>query len=238
VERERARPILRVLIVDDSASTRLLVARTLTSHGFVVADAADAGQARDRMARERPDVVVLDIQLPDASGLDLLREIVDTSETPVILLTGQDTEEDCVLGLEYGAEDCVTKPFYPRELAARVRRVAARRPAPSERRAPAPARMAFDRLVIDTVTREVTVDGRLIDLTSRELDLLAHLAATPRKAFSRDELLADVWRSSAERQSKSTVTEHVRRLRQKIEDDPQHPRWLKTVRVGAYRFEP
>jgi DNA-binding response OmpR family regulator len=98
--------------------------------------------------------------------------------------------------------------------------------------------MSFGRLVIDTVTREVTVDGRLVDLTSRELDLLAHLAATPRKAFSRDELLADVWRSSAERQSKSTVTEHVRRLRQKIEDDPQHPRWLKTVRVGAYRFEP
>ena len=237
-EREQERPLLRVLVVDDSTSTRVLVARTLASHGFVVDYAADAGQARRRLASAQPDVIVLDIELPGPNGLDLLREIVSSYETPVILLTGRDADDDCVRGLECGAEDCVVKPFYPRELAARVRRVAARRPAAAARPAATPARLSFDRLTIDMITREVTIDGELIDLTSRELDLLAHLAATPRKAFSREELLVDVWRSSSARQRRSTVTEHIRRLRQKIEDDPQHPRWLKTVRVGAYRFEP
>ena len=238
IDQTDARPQLRVLVVDDSESTRRLVARTLATHGFVVDDAANVVDARRRLADEPPDVVVLDMELPDTNGLDLLHEIVTSSAIPVILLTGRGDEEDRVTGLEAGAEDCVVKPFYPRELAARVRRVAARRPIETVRPTSTAGRMDFGGLIIDTVTREVTVDGAKVDVRSREFDLLVHLATTPRKAFSRVELLADVWHSSPDWQTQSTVTEHVHRLRQKIEADPQHPRWLKTVRGGGYRFEP
>ena len=229
--------MLRVLVVDDSESTRRLVARTLATHGFVVDDAADRDEARRQLVKEPPDVIVLDMELPDANGFELLQEIVRSSSIPVILLTRRGEDEDRVRGLELGADDCVVKPFYPRELAVRIRRAAARRPR-TDRPDQGPDRLEFGRLVIDTTTREVTIDGEPVDLRSREFDLLTHLASTPRKAFSRVELLADVWHSSPDWQSQSTVTEHVHRLRQKIEDDPQHPRWLKTVRGGGYRFEP
>ena len=227
-----------MLVVDDAEPTRLLVARALAAEGFIVDRAADAREARSYLTNTPPDVVVLDVELPDASGFDLLREITQSSGIPVVLLTGRGREADRVHGLEQGAEDYVVKPFFPRELAARVRRAAGRPRTATHDHVPGPTRLVFDSLSIDIVTREVAIDARLVDFTSREFDLLAHLAGTPRKVFSRDELLASVWHSSPEWQSPKTVTEHVRRIRQKIEADPRRPRWIRTVSGAGYRFEP
>jgi two-component system response regulator ResD len=162
---------LRVLVVDDSEPIRRLVARALASESFVVDEAADGHQARQRLDAEHPDVVVLDVELPDTSGFDLLREILATTDIPVVMLSSRREEFDRVLGLEMGAEDYVVKPFLPRELAARVRRAARRRPAASA------ARLEFPGLTIDPATREVLVEGQAVELTGREFDLLTHLAA-------------------------------------------------------------
>jgi DNA-binding response OmpR family regulator len=223
---------LLVLVVDDAEPTRRLVARALTSEGFVVDEAADGHQARQRLDAQPPDVVVLDVELPDTSGFELLREILATTAIPVVMLSARHEELDRVLGLEMGAEDYVVKPFLPRELAARVRRAARRRPVTSA------ARLEFPGLAIDPATREVLVEGRAVELTGREFDLLAHLAAAPRRVFSRHELLVQVWHSSADWQNPKTVTEHVRRVRHKIEADPTRPRWIKTVGSAGYRFDP
>lgn len=222
----------RVLVVEDSIPVRELIVRTLTSEGFVIEEAATGEEARRRLSSATPDVVLLDVGLPDANGFELLREVVATTGLPVIMLTSRTDEIDRVLGLELGAEDYVVKPFYPRELAARVRRAAHRaRPVGT-------APLEFGDLVVDVTSREVTVAGRTVDLTAREFALLAHLAASPRRSFSRDELLEQVWQSSPEWQKPKTVTEHVRRLRNKLEPDPDRPRWIKTVAGVGYRFDP
>ncbi len=222
----------RVLVVEDAAPVRELVVRTLTSEGFLVEEAATGEQARRQLSAATPDVVLLDVGLPDTNGFELLREIVASTGLPVIMLTSRTEEIDRVLGLELGAEDYVVKPFYPRELAARVRRAAHRaRPVSN-------APLEFGDLVVDVTSREVTVAGRTVDLTAREFALLAHLAASPRRTFSRDELLEQVWHSSPEWQKPKTVTEHVRRLRNKLEPDPDRPRWIKTVAGVGYRFDP
>ena len=155
------------------------------------------------------------------------------ARVPVILLTARTDETDRVLGLELGADDYVVKPFSPRELVARVRSVL--------RRAQAPAGtsvMQFDDLVVDTAAREVRVADQVVALTAKEFDVLVHLAAHPRQVFSRAQLLAAVWDSSPEYQDPATVTVHVRRLRNKIEHDPEHPRFIATVWGVGYRFEP
>jgi DNA-binding response OmpR family regulator len=221
-----------VLVVEDSIPVRELIVRTLTSEGFVVEEAATGEEARRQLSAATPDVVLLDVGLPDASGFELLREVVATTGVPVIMLTSRTDEIDRVLGLELGAEDYVVKPFYPRELAARVRR-AAHRAHPV-----GTAPLEFGDLVVDVTSREVTVAGRTVDLTAREFALLAHLAASPRRSFSRDELLEQVWQSSPEWQKPKTVTEHVRRLRNKLEPDPDRPRWIKRVAGVGYRFDP
>ena len=151
----------------------------------------------------------------------------------MILLTARAEEADRVAGLELGADDYVVKPFSPRELTARVRSVL-RRATPR----PVLGRLTFDGLTIDTASREVSVDGIAVDLTAREFDLLAFLASSPRQVFSRGQLLEQVWGSSTEWQDPATVTVHVRRLRQKIDADPQNPRWVTTVWGVGYRFEP
>lgn len=232
-----SRPV-RVLVVEDSVPVRELVARSLASEGLVVDQAVDVREARARLEEEPPDVVVLDVVLPDGSGFDLLREIVAGGVAPVVMLSSRAEEIDRVLGLELGAEDYVVKPFFPRELTARVRRAASRGGAVGGDRPERPRRLDVGALVVDFDAREVLVGRRPVDLTGREFDLLAHLAASPRRVFSRDELLRDVWQSSAAWQKPTTVTEHVRRLRQKIEDDPARPRWIVTVAGAGYRLEP
>ena len=148
------------------------------------------------------------------------------------MLTARDDEIDRILGLELGADDYVVKPFSPRELAARVRAVLRRSGAGPKRRA------AFGELEIDFHAREVHLRGDIVELTAREFDLLAFLARSPRRVFSHEELLAEVWHSTREWQDPSTVTEHVRRIRTKIEEDREHPRWIRTVRAAGYVFDP
>lgn len=220
-----------VLVVDDEPMVREVVARYLEREGFHVTTAVDGREASLLLDGRPPDLVVLDLMIPHVGGLELLGKIRAAGDLPVIVLTAKGDEGDRVLGLELGADDYVTKPFSPRELAARVRSVLRRsRPMRSD------ARMTFGDLVIDPATREVTVAGRPVELTPKEHDLLVFLACSPRQVFSRGQLLEQVWGSSLDWQDPSTVTVHVGRLRQKIEPDPDKPRWIDTVWGVGYRF--
>ena len=221
---------MRVLVVEDASPIAELIHRSLNAEGLITDVVTDLATARARLTADPPDVAVVDIELPDGSGLELLREA--GADIPIVMLSARGREIDRVVGLELGAADYVTKPFFPRELATRVRRAAT---AP---RARPPAKLDFGELALDVASREVRVHGRTVDLTAREFDLLAHLAAEPGHVFRRDDLLRAVWRSSPEWQTPKTVTEHVRRLRQKIEDDARHPRWIVTVGRVGYRFDP
>jgi DNA-binding response OmpR family regulator len=224
----------RVMVVDDEPTVREVVASYLTRDGFTVSAIADGAEVLAEVASFRPDLVVLDVMLPSVNGVDLLRAIRATSTVPVIMLTARVEEPDRVLGLELGADDYVTKPFSPRELVARVRSVLRR----GEARPIVTDRIELDGLVIDTGAREVTVAERVVALTPKEFDLLAFLAAHPRQVFSRSQLLEHVWDSAPEYQDPATVTVHVRRVRHKIEADPDEPRWIATVFGVGYRFEP
>ncbi len=226
---------LRILVVDDDKSIRTLLRRLLTTEGYVVEEAPDGATALKRIATEPPDLLLLDIMMPGQDGLDVLQALRRTSDVPVILLTAKDDEADRVLGFRFGADDYVTKPFSSAELAGRIAAVLRRARATENR--PARRQLDFDELRIDLVRREVTVGGHRVDLPAREYDLLAFLASSPRHTFSRDELLERVWKSTAD-QSSATVTEHIGRLRRRLEPDPERPRWIHTVRGVGYRFEP
>ena len=222
-----------ILVVDDDDAVRTLLSRALGADGFAVEAVADGPAAREALAAGTPDLVVLDLMLGSDDGLDILAALRQTSDVPVILLTGRGDEHDRILGLKLGADDYLVKPFSPGELAARITSVLrrTRRPATSQT-------ITFGELHIDLTTREITLNRSLVELTAKEFDLLAYLARFPRQVFSRDQLLAQVWESSSEWQDSATVTEHVRRIRRKIEDDPDNPSWIRTVRGVGYRFEP
>ncbi len=222
-----------ILVVDDEPMVREVVTRYLERDGYRVEAAEDGREAIERCRRLQPDLVVLDVMLPEVDGLTVLRELRATSDTPVILLTARDDETDRVLGLELGADDYVIKPFSPREVSARVKSVLrrARPEAPTER-------LEFGDLVVDATTREVSLAGGLVDLTPKEFDLLWFLATHPRQVFSRGQLLQHVWGSSAEWQDPATVTVHIGRLRTKIEPDTHRPTRITTVWGVGYRFEP
>lgn len=234
-ENGTSRPL--VLIVDDDEELRSIVEAEFRQHNFDVAGCAEGGRALDMIRSRQPDLVVLDLGLPDVGGLSILHEIREMGSLPVIILTGRAAEADRVVGLEMGADDYVVKPFSPRELTARVKTVLRRSNPPSGREAPLVA-LEFDRLVIDLGSRDVLIDGAYIDLTAKEFDLLAFLAESPRQVFSRSQLLRLVWGSDPEWQSPSTVAEHIHRLRRKIEPDPASPQWIHTMRGAGYRFVP
>lgn len=225
----------RVLVVDDEPTVREVVVGYLRRDGHTVSEADDGPTALDLLDAEDFDLVVLDMMLPGVNGLDILRSIRSKGDMPVIMLTARAEESDRVAGLELGADDYVVKPFSPRELAARVngvlRRAAPKAPSVGET-------LEFDGLVIDNRAREVHLDGELVEMTPKEFEVLAHLAASPRQVFSRADLLRDVWQSSPDWQDPATVTVHVRRIRNKIESDPETPRWITTVWGVGYRFEP
>ena len=225
-----------MLVVDDEPMLRNLLSRLLRMEGYDVIEAADGEAALDLVQQRRPDLVLLDVMLPARDGLDVLGDLRKTTEVPVILVSALGEEADRVLGLKMGADDYVVKPFSAAELSARIESVLRRarhRTAP-----PVSSRFAFDGLLIDLQTRDVTVRQEQVDLTAKEFDLLAFLAGSPRQVFSREQLLRQVWESSSDWQSDATITEHVRRLRRKIEVDPDNPRWITTVRGVGYRFEP
>jgi len=225
-----------VLVVDDEPMLRNLLSRLLRMEGYDVIEAADGEAALDLVQERRPDLVLLDVMLPARDGLDVLGDLRKTTEVPVILVSALGEEADRVLGLKMGADDYVVKPFSAAELSARIESVLRR--ARHRTAAPVSSRFVFDGLVVDLQTREVAVGEEKVDLTAKEFDLLAFLAGSPRQVFSREQLLRQVWESSSDWQSDATITEHVRRLRRKIEVDPDNPRWITTVRGVGYRFEP
>lgn len=224
----------QILVVDDEPMVREVVVAYLEREGFRVNEASTGAAALKQIEASRPDLVVLDVMLPELDGFSVLTELRKQDDIPVILLTARTEEPDRVLGLELGADDYVVKPFSPRELVARVRSVL-RRATPTSLD---PQVLEFDGLVIDEQAREVTLDAATIEMTPKEFDLIAFLARSPRQVFSRSQLLEQVWDSSADWQDPSTVTVHVRRLRRKIETDPENPRWITTVWGVGYRFEP
>jgi two-component system response regulator ResD len=222
-----------VLVVDDEPIVREVVVRYLRREGYETLEAADGVRARELLEREEPSLVVLDLMLPGVDGLELCRWIRWRCDLPVIMLTARGEESDRIVGLELGADDYVTKPFSPRELAVRVRTVLRRSAIPKR----ANERLSFDGLELDAAAREVTKRGQQLRLTAKEFDLLHFLASNPRRVFSREHLMERVWGYSAALDT-GTVTVHIRRLREKIEDDPSKPRLLETVWGVGYRFAP
>ena len=218
-------------MVDDDATVSEVVARYLERDGFAVETVADGRVALDRALAEPPDLVVLDLMLPGMDGLEVCRRIRQDGPVPVVMLTARGDEDDRILGLEVGADDYVTKPFSPRELVLRVRSIL-RRAGSSE---PEPEVMADGRLTVDVARRVAAMDGGALALTVREFDLLLFLLRNPGRAHRREELLEAVWGWTFGDQS--TVTVHVRRLREKIEDDPATPRRILTVWGVGYRYE-
>ena len=222
-----------VLVVDDEPIVRDVVVRYLQRDGFETLVAGDGDTARTLIEQTPPELVVLDVMLPGTDGLALCKWIRARGDLPVIMLTARGDEADRIVGLELGADDYVTKPFSPRELTARVRTVL-RRATPAE---PAPGTLTFVDLELDAAAREVTLDGRRLRLTAKEFDLLWFLASNAGHVFSRDQLMSRVWGYEAALDT-GTVTVHVRRLREKIEQDPSRPRRLETVWGVGYRFVP
>jgi DNA-binding response OmpR family regulator len=223
--------VMNVLVVDDEPIVREVVVRYLEREGYRTLEAADGDRARELLEHESLDLVVLDLMLPGTDGLTLCRWIRARGDLPVILLTARGEEADRIVGLELGADDYVTKPFSPRELAARVRTVLRR----ATRQPPEHRTLTFGDLEIDAATREVSRAGHALRLTAKEFDLLWFLASHPRRVFSRRQLMDRVWGYEAALDT-GTVTVHVRRLREKIEEDPSRPRFLETVWGVGYRF--
>jgi DNA-binding response OmpR family regulator len=226
--------VAKILVVDDEPNIREVVSLYLRRDGHSVSTAADGEEALRLYRQSQPDLVVLDLMLPKVSGIEVCRRIQSDRRVPVIMLTAKGEEEDRIVGLGIGADDYVVKPFSPRELAARVeavlRRVNEARTGPSTEKV-----MVFGELCIDPNAREVTIRDTPVSLTAREFDLLHHMASHPKRVYTRDQLMETVW-GYAFASDTSTVTVHIRRLREKIEPNPAHPRYLQTVWGVGYRF--
>ncbi|MPZ85382.1 MAG: response regulator [Actinophytocola sp.] len=223
----------RVLVVDDDLTVRDVVRRYLELAGHQVALADNGEDALAWIARHEPDLVVLDLMLPGIDGLEVCRRLRRTSAVPVVMLTALGEEENRIAGLQLGADDYVTKPFSPRELALRVSSVLRRAGAAAP--TPAPALLTDGDLRLDTAARTALLRGAELSLTTREFDLLVFLLANPGEAFTREQLLERVW--GWDFGDQSTVTVHVRRLREKIEETPAKPTRITTVWGVGYRYD-
>ncbi|MEV7039207.1 response regulator transcription factor [Amycolatopsis sp. NPDC051061] len=223
----------RVLVVDDDETVRDVVRRYLEVAGFTVDQAGDGAEGLAQFAAHEPDLVVLDVMMPGINGLEVCKRLRQVSQVPIVMLTALGEEENRIAGLQLGADDYVTKPFSPKELALRVASVLrrARMPRPQ----PAAAGLADGDLRLQMTARTATLAGRELPLTSREFDLLAFFLARPGVAYSRADLLEKVW--GWDFGDQSTVTVHVRRLREKIERDPAKPTRVATVWGVGYRYD-
>ncbi len=222
----------RILVVDDEAIVTEVVERYLLREGYQVTVVRDGAAALAAVARDPIDLVVLDLMLPKVDGLDVCRRIRAESKVPIIMLSAKNEESDKILGLGLGADDYLAKPFSPRELVARVQAVL-RRSAPIE-----PGdQLRFGGLKINPRGRIAENSGRALDLTAKEFDLLYFLARNPGQVFSREQLLDQVWDYHFAGDV-STVTVNIRRLREKVEADPNRPRYIKTVWGVGYKFDP
>jgi DNA-binding response OmpR family regulator len=226
----------RIIVVDDDATLADVVGRYLRRDGHQVECVSDGYEALRRIAAQPPDLVILDLMLPGIDGLEVCRRLRAQWPIPVVMLTALGEVTDRVVGFETGADDYVTKPFSPRELALRVRSVLRRARGGGPPRPPALGVLKDGNLVIDQGAHSVTLGERALSLTSREYDLLVYLLRHPRQAFSREQLLVHVW--GWEFGDTSTVTVHIRRLREKIEPDPTAPQRILTVWGVGYRYEP
>jgi two-component system, OmpR family, phosphate regulon response regulator PhoB len=232
----------QVLVVDDDEGVRTAVTWALEADGFDVLAVENGLVAIEVIESSTLSLIVLDLSLPGLGGLDILNRLRTLEardgrwRLPVIVLSGRDSEMDRIVGLDLGADDYLVKPFSPGELAARARSLLRRCSEPTAG-AKQPFRPGGSGVEIDPESRNVWVDGMPIELAAKEFDLLAYLVEHPRRACRRSELLAAVWSSDSGWQNEATVTEHVYRLRSKIEADPQHPKWLRTVRAIGYRWE-
>jgi len=225
--------VAKILIVDDEPNIREVVGLYLRRDGHDVVSATDGEEALAVFRESKPDLVVLDLMLPKIGGLEVCRRMRAERRVPLIMLTARGEEEERVVGLSLGADDYVVKPFSPRELAARVTAVLRRveEPAgPTDQKV-----LSFEGLSVDPNTREVLVDGEPATLTAREFDLLYEMASTPGRVYTRDQLMQTVWGYTFSADT-STVTVHVRRLREKVEPDPARPRYLQTVWGVGYKF--
>jgi DNA-binding response OmpR family regulator len=224
-----------VLVVDDEPTIGEVVSAYLRRAGYETRVATDGPGALAAVAERSPDLIVLDLMLPGVDGLEVMRRVRERADrtSAVILLTAKGDESDRVIGLRLGADDYVVKPFSPAELVARVDAVLRRVNTVPEQQ---PA-LTFDGLEIDPSARQVRRDGEPVALTAREFDLLLFLARHPGRAFTREELMDHVWQYAFYTDT-STVTVHIRRLRAKLETDPDAPRWIETVWSVGYRFAP
>ena len=225
-----------MLVVDDEPVVREVLTRYLERDGFDVETASDGEDAIARFDASAPDLVLLDLMLPRLDGFEVFREIRARSRSPVIMLTARGEVTDRIVGLDVGADDYVSKPFSPSEVTARVRAVIRRTRAADAGERPGPV-LRFDELEIEPGTREVRVRGAAVQLTPKEFELLHFLASSPRVVLSRYQLLDELWDVAFDGDP-STVTVHIRRLREKIERDPSNPRHLVTAWGAGYRFEP
>jgi DNA-binding response OmpR family regulator len=235
----------RIFVVDDDPTVADVVGRYLVRDGHTVECVHDGYEALRLISEQPPDLVVLDLMLPGIGGLEVCRRLRERWPIPVVMLTARNDENDRLAGFEIGADDYVTKPFSPRELAMRVRSVLRRargtglaeRPGLPGQSEPGEQPVLADRdVVVNLAAHEVRIGGKLVQLTSREYDLLVYLLRHPRQAFTREQLLSEVWGWSFG--DTSTVTVHVRRLREKLEDDPTLPRRIVTVWGVGYRYQP
>ncbi|GMR02455.1 MAG: response regulator transcription factor [Acidimicrobiia bacterium] len=224
-------PKPRVLLADDERELRDMLAKYLSAEGFVVIEATDGTVALDLARREDPDLVLLDVGLPEMDGFDVLRELRVTSSVPVIMLTARAEEIDRVVGLTVGADDYVTKPFSPRELVARIKAVLRRgRPEVEDERP-----LRFDGLTIDLSRREVCLDDQPVDVTTLEFDLLYSLASAPGRVMTREYLMERVWGWDFVGVDR-VVDVHISNLRRALRDEPAEQRYIATVRGVGYKF--
>jgi DNA-binding response OmpR family regulator len=226
----------RILVVDDDPTVSEVVALYLARDGYTVETVADGRTALDRALAEPPDLVVLDLMLPGIDGLEVCRRLRALAPVPIVILTARGQESDRIIGLELGADDYVAKPFSTKELVARVRAVLRRARGPLAPSGPGAPRVHVDGdLEVDVAARQARLGGSVVSLTAREFELLAVLVRHPRQAFRREEILESVW--GYRYGDTSTVTVHVRRLREKIEADPGSPARIATVWGVGYRWE-
>ncbi len=223
----------KILVVEDETSIREVINLYLKRAGYEVTLAKDGIQAIEALTKEMPDLIVLDLMLPHVDGLEITRWLRERGDVPIIMLTARREESDRIKGLEMGADDYVVKPFSPQELVSRVRAVLRRTHGSLSK---TESILSFGSLIIDPTTRLVKKDGDEKVLTAKEFDLLLVLARHPRQVFSRNQLLDRVWGLS-DYIDPSTVTVHVRRLREKIERDPSKPEHIVTVWGVGYKFE-
>ena len=224
----------RILVVDDEPHIVELVRYNLAQEGFEVSVAYDGHDAIEKAKTDTPDLVILDLMLPYVDGMEVCRQIRRESSVPILMLTAKHGEQERVVGLELGADDYVTKPFSPRELVARVRAILRRTAREAQR--PTARPVAVGALLLDPTTHEVRLRGRLVDLTTKEFDLLQLLLSHPNRVFTRDFLLEHIWGYDYFGSTR-TVDMHISRLREKIEDDPDAPTYVTTVRGVGYKLK-